>query len=1275
MAASVTPLKLSTAGMSQAEIEDLERKQKKRAAQIQKKLQSQLKAAQTKRAHRWAIEYQASNTLNAKLEKKPSQGIEEERRLMQVEDTLSYARECKYRTYEFSKFLDYWDKVQLKSDKAKERALEHSNKGAGKLLNKGWYEGMEIEMSSPNVIREYVGHDLGVRHFCVSKDEKLMFTASDDHKIVVWDLVKCTQLATFKGHKGFVSRLKMITAVPENSTVPQPKVVVSTSQDMSIRKWDAQLRGYIEGNKTITTVDNAHHEPIHSIDLSLDGNYIISCSSDKTIKLWETKRMRMLHTYFGHVDVVTAVCFSPDGKEFVSTGGATDPSIKQWDAKVYERLPKKEWPPEFVRLNQGFFKKFQVHNGMYTVYEETEKNDEVVNTRENESADVKDSEENGKNDDEEKKEEIQLSLDEISESFIPDVEGIGEARGLWDSRRMEVVVDEVALRGGLIRTFDMRKFGVKWYGHTGWVNAVQYSRSGRRIATASVDHTIKIWKPKDGTLMATLTGHTDWVMSVSWSPDDRRIISGGADHSVRIWNVKNRVMIKVLHGHADVVYHAEELLSGRVMSSSLDSYVKMWQVKPTPPDAPRKPKITKVDQYFLDVLWEAPPAMGEKIIEYVIQRREGAPNADNDAEWGHEERLKVCDELSLHIDELTPGISYQIRVCARNKVGMGKWSEYSRWARTYAACPLRIAAPDVETVTKTTIAISWKQPRDMGAHINQILVQLRGGGIRNFGEGETYKIDMAVARQGALDVAHAINSRAKEELKKMRIKEGMKQIEVRRLRVRKKILKIEVKKKRLALKKANDDLGAGHGALLATVMKNLKPGVLYQFRVAAVNRVGVSPWSRPSFSTATAATTPDTVEEFRITEMGVRSLSYEWKPPYDSGSIINGYYLRYREYVAQTNMLLEMKGTQETDENAIRAAVPTSNNSMSEEVVDEAKEWQVFNISTVQPLQRSVEFLEPGTRYECQFAASNNEGVGPWCNSIIARTGISPPDAPDAAFPIPAGPTKMRVHFRRPYHNGGVVRGYKVRWRQNGGSVFSEENEVLLDDEECKDICPQNIKNLEFERNQRLGRARAATTTGDGAGEDLEGGFNGWRSFLLSGLQASTVYEFTIASQNQVGFSDFSIPSDEVPTDRAKVPNVMEEPMPLEETMNSIDLTWEVPFHNGSKITCFAYCTMDVAVGEFDTPQVFEDLDPGVNRGTVSGLRPGKTYVFRIAAINGVGQGKWSDPTTPIKCPTKMEYTIIAHKRKIARDAKDKEERMKEKERKLAAKATNETSV
>ena len=124
---------------------------------------------------------------------------------------------------------------------------------------------------------------------------------------------------------------------------------------------------------------------------------------------------------------------------------------------------------------------------------------------------------------------------------------------------------------------------MEWYGHTGWINMVKYSNSGRRVASCSVDHKIKLWKPKDGTLIATFVGHTDWVMSVTWSPDDKRLISAGADHSVRIWDVETRDMLKVLNGHEDTVYYAEELLSGRIMSSSMDTLLKLWQIKPVPP--------------------------------------------------------------------------------------------------------------------------------------------------------------------------------------------------------------------------------------------------------------------------------------------------------------------------------------------------------------------------------------------------------------------------------------------------------------------------------------------------------------------------------------------------------------------------------------------------------------------------------------------------------------------------------------------------------------------
>ena len=72
----------------------------------------------------------------------------------------------------------------------------------------------------------------------------------------------------------------------------------------------------------------------------------------------------------------------------------------------------------------------------------------------------------------------------------------------------------------------------------------------------------------------------------------------------------------------------------------------------------------------------------------------------------------------------------------------------------------------------------------------------------------------------------------------MRIKEGMKEIEKRRLRVRRKMLKIEVKKKRRALLETKKMLKPGAGAMLATVVTGLMPGILYQYRVCAVNRVG-----------------------------------------------------------------------------------------------------------------------------------------------------------------------------------------------------------------------------------------------------------------------------------------------------------------------------------------------------------------------------------------------------------------------------------------------------
>ena len=189
----------------------------------------------------------------------------------------------------------------------------------------------------------------------------------------------------------------------------------------------------------------------------------------------------------------------------------------------------------------------------------------------------------------------------------------------------------------------------------------------------------------------------------------------------------------------------------------------MAKIKPVPPYPITTLMISKVEQRAIYIDWQAPPAMGDRISGYIIQRREGAPNADENAIWGNQINLGIREDLTLCISDLTPGISYQIRMAAKNKIGMSDWSEPSRWARTYAAEPLRIhPSPDVVTVTQTTMALSWKQPKDMGAHILHIRLQRRGGDVREFGAIDDIIIPIHNARQGALDVANELKQEQKQ---------------------------------------------------------------------------------------------------------------------------------------------------------------------------------------------------------------------------------------------------------------------------------------------------------------------------------------------------------------------------------------------------------------------------------------------------------------------------------------------------------------------------------
>ena len=70
-------------------------------------------------------------------------------------------------------------------------------------------------------------------------------------------------------------------------------------------------------------------------------------------------------------------------------------------------------------------------------------------------------------------------------------------------------------------------------GHTASVHRLAYSPDGKRLASASVDGTLKVWDAQTGQELLTFKGH---VWSVAFSPDGKRLASGSNDGTLTIWD-------------------------------------------------------------------------------------------------------------------------------------------------------------------------------------------------------------------------------------------------------------------------------------------------------------------------------------------------------------------------------------------------------------------------------------------------------------------------------------------------------------------------------------------------------------------------------------------------------------------------------------------------------------------------------------------------------------------------------------------------------------------
>ena len=98
---------------------------------------------------------------------------------------------------------------------------------------------------------------------------------------------------------------------------------------------------------------------------------------------------------------------------------------------------------------------------------------------------------------------------------------------------------------------------------------------GRRVATGSLDTSVRVWDPHTGRCLAQLQGHTSLVGQLQLRGDT--LVTGGSDGSVRVWSLQTHSAIHRLAAHDNSVTSLQ-FDDVRIVSGGSDGRVKVWDL-------------------------------------------------------------------------------------------------------------------------------------------------------------------------------------------------------------------------------------------------------------------------------------------------------------------------------------------------------------------------------------------------------------------------------------------------------------------------------------------------------------------------------------------------------------------------------------------------------------------------------------------------------------------------------------------------------------------------
>jgi WD40 repeat protein len=175
-----------------------------------------------------------------------------------------------------------------------------------------------VDVEHLNIISKSVASDKSARTIAVNETRDEIAVGYSDNMIRVFDSNLNLKTA-WKAHENSVFTLKYI---------PGSNLLMSGSRDARLKVWDVQSGG-IQAAQVV-----AHLYAINHIEFSPDGKHFVTCSMDKSIKVWDTEELKLLKVidkarHAGHGTSVNKLLWTSYNNELVSAGD--DRTISVWN--------------------------------------------------------------------------------------------------------------------------------------------------------------------------------------------------------------------------------------------------------------------------------------------------------------------------------------------------------------------------------------------------------------------------------------------------------------------------------------------------------------------------------------------------------------------------------------------------------------------------------------------------------------------------------------------------------------------------------------------------------------------------------------------------------------------------------------------------------------------------------------------------------------------------------------------------------------------------------